>query len=398
MVDPADGLATVGFGTGASGRVFALARYLSTGVEDPAFGSGSGRVVEDFLSSADEEYAAVAYQNLAATDYLVAAGYVSTPGRMAVARYTATGVRDLSFGDAAAVDGYELIDSPTLRDERATDIGLDSLGRIVVAGHGWFDLLTAYGRPVVARLDENGNPDPSCGQNGVFEWLQLFPSDGGGAANLTSNVVVRGLAIDPATDDIYLIGQLHLLSSVRSIWVGKIRAEDCTPDLAFGGSGTGFAVLPGSAMTGETGHSWANGGVFDGEGRLLLAATATAFDTERGLHAGRIVVAALGPTGALDTSFGFMTGYALLGTTARWHESAYGIQLRPEPGSILVVGRSYEHVDDDDVNQAVLYQVDLNGLTWFRSPGDLPGPDEWATDLAVRSDGDVVISARTMVP
>ncbi len=71
--------------------------------------------------------------------------------------------------------------------------------------------------------------------------------------------------------------------------------------------------------------------------------------------------------------------------------------IQASSGRIFVGGRSYRHTSDGDVNQAIVYRVDAGGLIWSGALGDVRGsPDEWATDVAVRSAGDLVISARMM--
>src|SRR5205807_1873678 len=73
---------------------FALARYTADGILDSSFGV-NGKVITDFNNSNDQANA-IALQG----DKIVVAGYTGTPGlgAFALARYTADGILDSTFG------------------------------------------------------------------------------------------------------------------------------------------------------------------------------------------------------------------------------------------------------------------------------------------------------------
>ena len=115
---------------GGSARVggndnFALARYTSAGVLDTTFGGGDGHVTTDFSSGDDRIHGLVAQSD----GKLVAAGY-SSANDFALARYTADGVLDTTFG----TNGKVTTDLGSTQD-RPTSMVQQSDGKLVVAGY-----------------------------------------------------------------------------------------------------------------------------------------------------------------------------------------------------------------------------------------------------------------------
>jgi uncharacterized delta-60 repeat protein len=131
-VDRADALALQADGklvaAGRAGGEFALVRYNSDGTPDAGFGS-AGKVTTNLTTKLDFAYG-VAIQ---ATGKIVAAGRAGD--RFGVARYTAEGVLDTTFGG----DGKVMTDFTPQRDA-AYDVALQATGKIVLAGNaGSFD-------------------------------------------------------------------------------------------------------------------------------------------------------------------------------------------------------------------------------------------------------------------
>jgi uncharacterized delta-60 repeat protein len=143
----------------------ALARYESDGTLDPSFGSG-GKVVTDFGGEDQANSIAIDSQ-----DRIVAAVY-SPPqgagrhflGNFAVARYSANGSLDGSFGNGGEVATD--FDDPSV----AHDVAIDSRGRILAAGR---TARPSHGRPspgdrrfAVARYLPDGELDSDFSQDG----------------------------------------------------------------------------------------------------------------------------------------------------------------------------------------------------------------------------------------
>ncbi len=141
-----------GYGAnGNSGEDLALARYSADGVLDSSFGT-AGITLHDVGGFADRINAMALDSN----GNVVVAGYaLDADGRnFLIARFTADGVLDTSFGTGGVV-------LPNFGGNSvAYDVILDSAGRILVAGTNGND------RSVVFRLDSSGALDTSFGDAG----------------------------------------------------------------------------------------------------------------------------------------------------------------------------------------------------------------------------------------
>ncbi len=138
---------------------FALARYNADGTLDTSFGPNKdGKITTDFASSADDARS-VAIQS---DGRIVAAGiaFNGTNYDFALARYNADGTLDTSFGPNK--DGKVTTDFAS-GYYRAFSVGIQSDGRIVVAGNAWngtnFDF-------ALARYNPDGNLDTTFGTSG----------------------------------------------------------------------------------------------------------------------------------------------------------------------------------------------------------------------------------------
>ena len=106
---------------GVSGDNFALARYTAAGTLDATFGTG-GKVTTDF--GGGDAIWSVAIQS---DGKIIAAGYSNN--NFALARYTAAGALDLSFD----TDGKVTTDFGST--DRAHSVAIQSDGKIIVAGY-----------------------------------------------------------------------------------------------------------------------------------------------------------------------------------------------------------------------------------------------------------------------
>ena len=148
---------------------FAVARYSASGALDTSFG-GTG-TVHFSMGATDAVALGVAVDSM---NRVVVAGYASKAGYdFAVARLTAAGVLDSSFGTG----GKQLIDFGG--SDRARGVAVDSLDRIIVAGLKNSDF-------AVARLTTAGVLDSSFGAGGKVT------IDFGGSTDLA-----YGVTIDP---------------------------------------------------------------------------------------------------------------------------------------------------------------------------------------------------------
>jgi uncharacterized delta-60 repeat protein len=226
-----------------------LARLDSAGALDGGFGAG-GLVVTDFPT----HEMLTGWRGIAidADQRIVTGGAAMDPRIAAAARYLPDGNLDASFGDAGRV----LVDFGQLSEFNA--VALDHEGRIVLAGCVLVPGFSTRGF-AVARLDENGLPDPAFGTDG----LVVTPFDGleedepGGCAmavkvDAKGRIVAAGFA-----PDLNIPGQSGY-AVVRYL-------ADGSPDPTFGNGGEVFTTFPGQ------GHSQAGGVATDAQGRILVS-------------------------------------------------------------------------------------------------------------------------------
>ncbi|MGH8975843.1 MAG: hypothetical protein ACRD0C_21870, partial [Acidimicrobiia bacterium] len=145
---------------------FIVARYTPEGEPDPTFGLG-GIVTTDFDDSSYDH----AFDVLLQPDGRIVLGGYSTsaggPGsnvlfgadQLALARYTAEGLPDFSFGR----QGEVVVDAGSL-DEEIRAMALTPQGNIVVAG---FTNGEKRGDMLLARFGRDGAIDPSFGDKGM---------------------------------------------------------------------------------------------------------------------------------------------------------------------------------------------------------------------------------------
>lgn len=154
-VQPSGKLIAMGFHNDFTNQYYALARYSADGVLDTTFGSG-GTVV---LLAGNGTPAGMAIQS---TGKIVLAGSLdtSTSGCQAdflIQRLTVDGTIDTSFGNG----GQVLTDFGACDAANAVTLGASD--SIVAAG--WTS--TGFGGVAVAKYDANGNPDNAFGSAGT---------------------------------------------------------------------------------------------------------------------------------------------------------------------------------------------------------------------------------------
>ncbi|MDQ2675754.1 MAG: hypothetical protein M3Y34_03015 [Actinomycetota bacterium] len=153
----------VGAGHTFSGdRDYALARFLSDGAPDPAFGNG-GSVI---LDSGGPEWSWAEAVATADDQRIVAAGQTEDyanrgPSDFSLVGLTADGALDGEFGDAG------LVQTDFLREDRALDLAIGPEGDIVVAG-STFDQGDGF-RFALARYSPLGFLDPTFSSDGLAQ-------------------------------------------------------------------------------------------------------------------------------------------------------------------------------------------------------------------------------------
>lgn len=220
MVIQSDGKLVVAgitiLGTGASAdEDMAVARYLSDGMLDPAFGTG-GKTTINVAGKADFGYAVA----LQADGRIVVAGRVGVDGGsdpdFGLVRLTTTGQLDASFGSA----GRAQIEFAANTWDEAWDLAIQADGRIITAGYARIGATQQY---AVMRLNGDGSLDTT------------FDLDGKSSTGLTTGENFgRALALQ-ADGSLIVIGQVSSLSNA-DMGVLRLRSNGAV-DPAFGAAG-----------------------------------------------------------------------------------------------------------------------------------------------------------------
>jgi uncharacterized delta-60 repeat protein len=153
----------VAAGTSAwTGRDFALARFQANGSLDSTFGSG-GVVLTDFTGNADAAYAVLIQPD----GGIVAGGATlgvdtSIYFGFGLTRYDTNGNLDATFGT-----GGKVVTSiqPPGADDEVRALALQGDGKIVASGFS-IDAVTGVPKFALARYDTSGNLDPTFGTGG----------------------------------------------------------------------------------------------------------------------------------------------------------------------------------------------------------------------------------------
>ncbi|NJN81238.1 MAG: hypothetical protein HC802_02410 [Caldilineaceae bacterium] len=158
VVDDADRVIAGGLARSSGRDQFALARYGSDGILDPAFGD-NGIVLTHIEGALDDSIEAV---ELDLHGRILVGGWVmrSTRTQFAVARYLPNGEQDSAFGASGLV--FTDFDGSSAHSVEA--VAIDGKGRLVAGGWATVDGQTCY---ALARYTENGALDNTFGQNGT---------------------------------------------------------------------------------------------------------------------------------------------------------------------------------------------------------------------------------------
>jgi uncharacterized delta-60 repeat protein len=199
---------------------WALTRFTPSGVLDTTFGNG-GRVVTDWTPGDDEAWGIVVLGN----GKIVVAGFAG--GSFAVARYTASGHLDHTFGGG---DGKATADF-TPNHDQAWDVVKAPGGKVVLVGQAG---PSSHPVVAVARFDSSGKLDAGFSGDGkatedVFggpslAWDALARPDG--------SVIVTGQANGGSFDDV-MVTKFTDAGHVDGSFGDTGAWEATTPDNAY---------------------------------------------------------------------------------------------------------------------------------------------------------------------
>ena len=338
---------------------FFLARYHADGSRDTSFGDG-GVVVTDFAGRFDEATALLLQPDgrivVGGRSNGPAAGTGAADDRFALARYTADGRLDPTFGG----DGRVTTDLGAPYAEGVQDLDLYAGGRIVATGSGG-----------VARYDADGSPDASFAGDGTF------------------NLPAPGLAYHSLVAAAVQGDKLLFTNGGR---VERLNA-DGSVDAAFD-----FRPLPAPPhrMTDEDEEAVTFHRDLEilPDGRFVVGLTydprdygeaLTAFGVERYL-----------PNGAPDASFG-AGGQTIVDFPEFYQEDVADLAVAPD-GKLLLAGRGtdFEWVHSSPLVARFTADGRLDGTFGYNGRATTDGYG--ATAVAVEPDGDVLAAVDRTTP
>ena len=289
----------VGFGGGNS--MFGVARYLTSGALDPAFGGGDGKVTTQFTNR-DDGVASVVLES--GVQKIVVSGgtnFSGSGGNFALARYTPDGSLDPSFGG----DGRVTTNFSAGRDY-ANDVTVQTNGKIVAGGLAFPS--GARAAFALARYETDGSLDTT------------FDFDGRVLTNFTSwHDSVQDLVVQP---------------DQSIVAAGIAGSGGSNARFALARYGTDGALDTTFSTDGKTVTDFTGG--FDGSWDVVLQADGKIVATgEAAGSGGRFALARYSMDGMLDTTFGG-DGRVTTNFTTRY-DAAFGSALDPN-GKIVAAG------------------------------------------------------------
>lgn len=334
----------------SDGRI-ALARVLTNGAPDAAFGTNGAVLVP----RADEDFVYVRDAALQADGKILVCGQAiiatnNPAGDPFVARFLTNGALDPSFGNG----GLKLLSLGIAGSAEAIAVQPD--GRIALA-IGGYDL--SFTQPYFAamRLLTNGAPDPAFDGDGYAE--TSFP---GNEQQVPSDVAAQ-------SDGKIVLAGFISIGGTNQLALARFNANG-TLDTGFGAGGR---VTTSLGLTNAYGHSLA----LQPDGGIVLGGAA-AFGFDDFLLAARYTT-----NGAPDTTFG-AGGLTLV-------PRAWGVATAVQPdGKIIVVGSS--------TNDVGLFRFTAAGApdATFGNGGRVQTQfsiaADSASDVALQSDGRIVIA------
>ena len=332
---------------------------------DLCFGT-DGTVLEDGSAAGRDDWArAVVVQP---DGKLVTAGYADVGGgggAFCVSRFLADGRPDLSFGSAGTGAVLTAV-GPT--DAEAFAVLLQADGRIVAAGRS--RNLAGNDDLTLVRYTTAGALDSTFGTGGIVT------TDLSGGTD-----VAYGLVLQWWDNRIVAVGVRH--NGTDLDMAATRYTSDGSVDTTYGTLGTAVIALNAGV------DDMAFGAAIQTDGKVLMAGQTTV--------AGRKVLAAvrLVPTGALDTGFG--TGGAVTLAAGSGDAGALAVAVQAD-GRVLVAGNADNGGTGLDLAAARWSAAGVPDAS-FGSSGvavlDVAGTDDRAFDLAVQTDGRIVLAGST---
>ncbi len=340
---------------------FAVVRYNSNGSLDTTFDS-DGVVTTDFGGSSNDEASAAVIQS---DGKIVVVGRTQGFGDsdFAIARYNPNGSQDATFDS----DGLVVTDFPTLRDDAARDVTLQSDGKIVVAG----EAVVSFGTDVaLTRYNTDGSLDATFGTSG-FVRTSVNNNDGGNAVVLQSDG--KPLVAGFTQIDNFGVGTGYDIALYRYTPTGAI-------DTTFDADGVVTTAIKNSA---DEGHAL----TLQSDGKIVVAGHSNNADKD-------FAVARYHADGTLDATF---AGDGTIATPVGPGDDEGASVAVQDDGKIIVGGRS--RFGSNWNFSLTRFNADGSLDTTFDADGivvtDLGSSSDAIVATSIQADGKIVVAGQT---
>jgi uncharacterized delta-60 repeat protein len=341
--------------SGSTGEDFIVARYNTDGSLDTTFGTG-GFVLTDFDNKYDQAYA-LAIQN---DGKIVVAGLTDRGGnqKFAVARYTAAGELDNSFG----TDGKVTVEiSTTQFYDYAYALAIQSDGKIVVAGYSYDGSKNVF---AIVRLNADGTLDNTFdGDSGIGNGIVTTA--------FTSHASASAIGIQ-ADGKIIVAGNTHY-NGKECFALVRYNANNGTLDTSFDNDGkviTEFGSNPASASS----------LALQADGKIVVAGTSS---NSVAPGESNFALARYTTNGALDSTFG---NNGIMETYMGGVDNAYCNAMKIQADGKIVVGG---YAKKDSIQNFAILRYTASGFldTTFGTDGKvfiLHGNNNQVYSLAIQ--------------
>jgi uncharacterized delta-60 repeat protein len=309
-------------GVSFADTAIAVARFTASGDLDTTFGNSAGRVLIGF-----DGFDAAAGVAILSDGRILVAGVTgpstsSGPRSIALARLTSAGQLDLTFGASGRVT-VPIGDNGTVSAMR-----LLADGRILVAGSV---VRANTGRDfLLVRLRSDGSRDTSFGASGTFPNLSASVTLDFGGQDQVSAIAIQ-------SDGRIVAAGVTQVTTDSRFALARFTANGLV-DSTFGANGRVTTNFVNSDHGGSTGDA-AFGVAIQPDGRIVAVGRA---ETDTGLARTDVALARYHADGDLDTSFGSGGRVTLAftpGDPQRANDAAFDLSIQPD-GRILTAGHT----------------------------------------------------------
>jgi len=344
-------------GTSASAIDFTLARYNTNGLLDSTFGVNGIRTT--FLGGTANQIHAIVIQP---DGKIVVGGQGTVDNAFVLARYTADGTPDSTFGTAGTV--VTVLSAPA----GIFGIALQADGKIVVVGQP----LSAPKMFIVARYYENGAIDNGLQGGSGFGINGVALIDLPGADDASSIAVQE--------DGKIVVGGSAGPIGMRTFAAARLDTKGAL-DLSFGGVGSVTTAFPADAQGANL--------IVQPDGKIILIGSTGQLNMQD------FALVRYHSDGTLDSGFG-MGGVTT--TAIGNNDQIFQVVLQPD-GKLVVAGFS----DVNGIDNFALARYNTNGVldVTFNPSGTMPGVvvtpfngglASEAFQVALQQDGSIVAS------